>query len=191
MNSFINIKKDFNPNMNWWVLNPHMIHVSPFSRLYAEDTSDNKDVSSKHMWCIYFMLEPDELINLYYRLPEDKRYETCRNFNPDFNIENDLILECMTAYPDVCMTLIEQTLKNTKDMFHKRNAFLKTVEYNFDTMTALDNAIAKTPKLEEDFDKVYQKYVEQQNKRVQLHGGRNQTLREKKLIRPETEEDDD
>lgn len=191
MNSFINIKKDFNPNMNWWVLNPHMIHVSPFSRLYAEDTSDNKDVSSKHMWCIYFMLEPDELINLYYRLPEDKRYETCRNFNPDFSIENDLILECMTAYPDVCMTLIEQTLKNTKDMFHKRNAFLKTVEYNFDTMTALDNAIAKTPKLEEDFDKVYQKYVEQQNKRVQLHGGRNQTLREKKLIRPETEEDDD
>lgn len=69
--------------------------------------------------------------------------------------------------------------------------FLKQAEYNFETMQALDNAIAKTPKLEEDFDKVYQKYLEQQNKKIQLHGGRNQTLREKKLIRPELADNDD
>ena len=191
MNSFINIRKDFNPEQNWWELNPHMIHVKPFSTLYAEDESKDKHISSRHMWCVYFMNEPDELINLYYRLPEDERLEVCKQYNPLFDPEQETIAECLEYYPDVCLTLIEQTLKNTKDMFHKRNAFLKKAEYNFETMTQLDNAIAKTPKLEEDFDKVYQKYVEQQNKKVQLHGGRNQTLREKKLIRPDLAYDDD
>lgn len=191
MNSFINIRKDFNPEHNWWELNPHMIHVRPFSKLYSEDTSKDKHISSKHMWCVYFMSEPDELINLYYRLPEDERFETCKQYNPEFDPEQETIADCLEQYPDVCLTLIEQTLKNTKDMFHKRNAFLKKADYNFETMTQLDNAIAKTPKLEEDFDKVYQKYLEQQNKKVQLHGGRNQTLREKKLIRPDLAFDDD
>jgi len=194
MNSFINVRKEFNPELNWWDINPHMIHVRPFSKLYADDESKNKKTSSKHMWCIFFMNEPDELLNLYFRLPEDQRLEVCKTYNPEFDITNELIFECSNSYVEVCLTLIEQTLKNTKDMFHKRNAFLKTADYNFETMTQLDNAIAKTPKLEEDFDKVYQKYLAQQNKKVQLHGGRNQTLREKKLIRPdladETENDD-
>lgn len=191
MNSFIHIKKDFNPEQNWWKINPHMIYVRPFSILYAEDESKDKYVSSRHMWCVYFMNEPDELINLYFRLPEDQRLDVCKTYNPEFDPEQETIKECLEAYPDVCLTLIEQTLKNTKDMFHKRNVFLKTCDYNFETMASLDNAIAKTPKLEEDFDKVYQKYLEQQNKKVQLHGGRNQTLREKKLIRPDLISEDD
>lgn len=189
MNTFINIKKEFSPDLNWWELNPHVIHVKPFSKLYSRDSSKNKINSSKEMWCIFFMSEPDEDINLYYRLSETDRLDVCISFYSDFNINDEDIIECLIAYPDVCLTVIEQTLKNTKDMFHKRNAFLKTAEYNFETMTQLDNAIAKTPKLEEDFDKVYQKYIEQKNKKVQLHGGRNQTLREKKLIRPDLADD--
>lgn len=191
MNSFINIKKEYTPDMNWWELNPHTIHVRPFSKLYARDESKKKINSSKEMWCIFTMNEPDELINPPFRFSEDDRLAYCKSFYPDFDPNDELVMECLLAYPDVFLTLIEQTLKNTKDMFHKRNAFLKQAEYNFETMQALDNAIAKTPKLEEDFDKVYQKYLEQQNKKIQLHGGRNQTLREKKLIRPELADNDD
>jgi len=190
MNTFVNIKKEFNLELNWWTLNPHMIHVKPFSKLYSEDVSKDKSASSKHMWCVFIMNESDEDINLYYRLPENDRLETCKNFNPDFNPEHETIMECLEAYPDICMTVIEQTLKNTKDLFHKRNKFLKQADYNFETMNAIDNAIAKTPKLEEDFDKVYQKYVEQRNKTIQLHGGRKQTLRERKILRPDLVDND-
>ena len=74
-------------------------------------------------------------------------------------------------------------------MFKKRNQFLKEADYNFETMTAIDNAIAKTPKMEEDFDKIVQKYAEEKNKEIQLYGGRKLTAREKKTIKADLIDD--
>jgi hypothetical protein len=189
MNTFINIKKDLKPDVNFWDLNPHLRFVNPFSFLYNQDSSKNKDTSSKHMWCIFFLSEPDENINLYYRLSYDELIKVCENFNPDFNIEDELILQCVQEYPEICLTVIERLLKTTKDLFKKRNSFLKEAEYNFETMTAIDNAIAKTPKMEEDFDKIVQKYIEDKNKEVQLYGGRKLTAREKKTIKVDLNDD--
>lgn len=183
MNTFINIKKEFKPDQNFWELNPHLRFLNPFSKLYSEDDSKNKNTSSKTMWCIFYLSEPDEDINLYYRLSEEDILKVCKEFHPDFNLEDELILECVSTYPEICLTVIERLLKTTKDLFKKRNKFLKEADYNFETMTAIDNAIAKTPKMEEDFDKIVQKYNESKNTEIQIHGGRKLTAREKKTIR--------
>lgn len=189
MNTFINIKKDLKPDVNFWELNPHLRFVSPFASLYDRDTTKNKDQSSKDMWCIFFLSEPDEDINLYYRLTYSEILNVCKNFNADFNIEDELILQCLQEYPETCLTVIQRLLKTTKDLFKKRNQFLKEADYNFETMTAIDNAIAKTPKMEEDFDKIVQKYAEEKNKEIQLYGGRKLTAREKKTIKADISDD--
>lgn len=185
MNTFINIKKEFKPDLNFWELNPHLRYVRPFSELYAEDETKNKDVSSKHMWCVYYLSEPDENINLYYRLPLDQLLDTCQSFNPKFEYGSELIQRCIKEYPETCLTTIERMLKMTKDLLKKRTYFLKEADYDFGTMTAIDKAIAATPRMEEDFDKVVQKYMEEKNKDIQLIGGRKQTAREKKNIKVE------
>ena len=190
MNSFINIKKELKPDENFWELNPHLRFVNPFSKLYSEDESKNKIDSSKTMWCIFYLSEPDEDINLYYRLSEDEIYEVCKSFHPKFSIEDEVVLECISVYPEICLTVIERLLKTTKDLFKKRNKFLKEADYNFETMTAIDNAIAKTPKMEEDFDKIVQKYTESKKTEIQLYGGRKLTAREKKTIRTINNETD-
>lgn len=182
MNTFINIKKDFKPNLNFWELNPHLKYVRPFSELYAEDISKDKEISSKHMWCVFYLSEPDEDINLYYRLPLDQLKDVCKNFNPDFDDENEIIQRCIKEYPEICLTVMERMLKITKELFKRRSAFLKEAEYDFSTMKVIDAAIAATPKLEEDFDKVVQKYKEEQNKSIQLLGNRKQSARELKRI---------
>ena len=183
MNTFINVKKEFKPNLNFWELNPHLRYVRPFSELYAEDTSKDKDTSSKHMWCVFYLSEPDENINLYYRLPLDQLIDTCKNFNPNFDYDNELIQNCIKEYPETCLTVMERMLKITKDLFKKRTLFLKEADYDFSTMKMIDSAIAATPKLEQDFDNIVQKYAEEQNKEVQLIGGRKQSAREKRNIR--------
>lgn len=183
MNTFINIKKEFKPDQNFWELNPHLRFVKPFSELYSNDTSKNKVDSSKTMWCIFYLSEPDENINLYYRLEYNDILDVCHNFNPKFDEANELIKECINAYPEVCLTVIERTLKITKDLFKKRNTFLKEAPYDFETMTQIDNAIAKTPKMEEEFDKIVQKYNEAKNVEIQVLGQRKLTAREKKTIR--------
>jgi hypothetical protein len=183
MNTFINIKKEFKPDQNFWELNPHLRFVKPFSELYSEDTSKNKLQSSKDMWCIFYLSEPDENINLYYRLNNDEILDVCKSFNPLFDEDNDLINLCMKEYPEVCLTVIERMLKVTKDFLKKRNNFLKEVDYNLDTMRDIDNALGKTTKIEEDFDKIVQKYNESKNTEIVLYGGRKLTAREKKTIK--------
>lgn len=179
MNSFINVKKDFSPELNFWELNPHLIYLKPYSVLYNKDESKNKLQSSKDMWCVLWNAEADEDINKYYRLPEDVKMEVCKEYNSTFDINNVLIQECINAYPEHCLSVIERTYKTAKDFLKKRETFLKNADYNFDTMIPLENAISKTPKILEDFDKVEKLYLQSKNANNKIYGNRKQTLREK------------
>lgn len=183
MSTFVNIKKEFKPDQNFWELNPHLRFVKPFSDLYSEDNSKNKVQSSKDMWCIFFLSEPDEDINIYFRLDNNEILDVCKKFNPSFQDTDELIRACIRDYPEVCLTVIERTLKITKELFKRRTTFLKEADYNFDTMKLIDSAIAATPKMEEEFDKVVKKYNMSKNVEIQVHGGRKLTAREKKTIK--------
>ena len=187
MNSYILIKKEFNPELNFWELNPHLKYVKPFSQLYKEDKSKNKEQSSKTMWCIVWMVDPDEDINRYYRLQEDLRMETCKEFNPKFNENDPLTKECWDAYPNVCLTTIERILKEEKEFLVKRSEFLRNVAYDFDTMKMVDEARSKSKKLMEDFEITEKKFVEAKQKDVRIHGNRKQTAREQGRIKPDEE----
>lgn len=189
MNTFIKIKKEFKPDTNFWSLNPHLRFVKPFADLYNEDKTKDKNASSKTMWCVFFLCEPDEDMNLYYRFDEEDLLETCKTYDTNFDRFEPITQACIQAYPEMCLTVIERMLKMTKDLFKRRTAFLKEADYDFNTMTMIDKAIAATPKMEEDFDKIVQKYNEEKNKEVQMLGGRKQTAREKKTIKADYSDD--
>lgn len=184
MNTFINIKKDFSPNENFWELNPHLIYVKPFSYLYNRDESENKIVSSKEMWCILWMSEPDEEVNKYYRLPVPDRLEVCNEYNPEFNIEDEEITECIAAYPEVCLSSIERAYKMEKDQLVKRAEFLSTVEYSLADLRDLDYAKGMTYKIYKDFDRIEQEYFASKRTESRIYGGRKASPRERGLIQP-------
>lgn len=185
MNNFINIKKSTDPTINFWGLNPHLIYMRPYSILYNLDESKNKEDSSKTMYCIIWIIDPDEDTNKYYRLPEEERIEICKNLQPNFDKEEDLTKQIMERYPEDCMTIIERSLRDTKELIRRRDLFLKNSEYNFDTMVQIDNAIGKGVKLLEDFDKIEKRFIESKNTGMRIHGGRQQTPRERGRINPE------
>jgi hypothetical protein len=178
MNSFINIKKTFDPTINYWELNPHLIYMKPYSTLYNEDKSKDKTESSKTMWCITWLIDPDEDTNKYFRLPEDQRLEICKEFHSSFDYENELIQEIMVSYPEDCLTIIERSLRDTKEFIRKRDKFIKTQDYNLSTMKELDDAAAKTIKIFQDYEKIEKQFLEYKSKGVRIKGGRNQTIRE-------------
>ena len=75
-------------NKNFWEVNPQLVYIPPFSELYNKDKSKNKEKSSKNMWCIFFMSDPDEDKNKFYRIPEKERLEISQSFNRNANISN-------------------------------------------------------------------------------------------------------
>ena len=173
MNSFINIKKDFDPSLDFWDLNPHLTYTLPFSKVYP---------NSKFMWCVLWMNDPDEESNKFYRLPYEDRLDACKSFYEDFNSEDELFIECSEAYNTVCLTSIERALKQEKEALVKRAEFLRNTEYNLDTMTALDNAFSKTYNILKNYDKIEKEFLKQKEQDIRIYGNRRQTLRERKQL---------
>jgi hypothetical protein len=118
---------------NFWKLNPQLQFIKPFDKLYNIDDSLNKQESSKTMWCIVFMSDPDEETNKFFRIPHLERYEMLKEtFHSLFNLEEEITKECYYAYPDLCLTAAQRALKDEKEMLIKRATFIKEQEYTLD-----------------------------------------------------------
>lgn len=123
----------FYEDTNFWDLNTQLKLIQPFNMLYARDDSSDKGISSKEMWCIFFMCEPDEDENKFFRIPVDERYEMLKEtFFSSFNKSNLIVKECMEQYPILCLTAVQRALKDEKEMLMKRAKFLKEQEYTLD-----------------------------------------------------------
>ncbi len=183
ISGFVFIDKNYSESENFWGLNPHMIYVEPFSKLYSKDKSKDKNLSSKHLWCIIWMSDPDEEINKYYRIPFDERLQVCKNFNPDFKIDDKLISECMEKYSFLCMSADERAYKLQKDQLIELSTFLSSQEINMETVKDLIDLKAKMPKIYQDFEKIEKLFIRVKNEN-RIYGDRKPTARERNLIMP-------
>lgn len=182
MSSFTAINKT--QTGNFWELNPHMIYVEPFFSMYNADKTKDKSKSSKDMWCIIWMVDPDEDVNRYYRITDpDERLSICKNFNPDFDENHPLILDALEKYPFLCMDAVERSYKLDKDQLIQISTFLSKQPITLENAKEIIDLKAKLPKIYQDFDKLDKMF--QKNKSEQrVLGGRKQTARERGLITP-------
>lgn len=119
---------------NFWKLNPQLQFIKPFDKLYNIDDSLNKGESSKTMWCIVFMSDPDEETNKFFRIPLLERYEMLKEtFHSLFDLEEEYTKACYEAYPLMCLSAVQRALKDEKEMLMKRASFIKEQEYTLDS----------------------------------------------------------
>ena len=182
MNRLIKINKSYDFDKTFWELNPSMIYMKPFSTLYNDDETKDKQISSKQMWYVVFMEDPDEEENKFYRIPEKDRSEMLKETMLDgINVETDLINECRFQYPSLCLDSIERTLKEQKEHLLRRSKSLTELPYTLDTMKDIDNAYSRNLKIYEDFKRI-ETLFNQSKKEQTARGGRQLTMSEKKLL---------
>lgn len=183
MSSFSTINKS--QTGNFWELNPHMIYVSPFSDLYLSDKTKSKEQSSKDMWCILWLTDPDEDVNKYYRISDqEERMSICKSFNPDFDENHPLILEALEKYPFLCLTADELAYKLQKDQLIEISQFLSKQPISLETVGEIIKLKSQMPKIYQDFEKI-EKMFQKNKSESRVWGNRKQTAREKGLILPE------
>ena len=180
--SLLIIPKDLKVNM--WDENPHLIYLNPFSQLYNRDKSKSKTDSSKEIWCITWLVHPDEEENRYYRIPYDERVEVCQSFYPGFDPEDQVINLCIEQFPDLLLDSVQQSYKRTKDQLNKISKFLNTHELDLSNLGDIIKQMAAMPKIYADMAKVEKEF--QKNKSDQrIHGARGKTIDEKGYLRPD------
>lgn len=182
---------------NFWKLNPQLQFIKPFDKLYNIDDSLNKGESSKTMWCIVFMSDPDEETNKFFRIPHAERYEMLREtFHSLFDLEEEITKECYYAYPELCLTAAQRALKDEKEMLIKRATFIKEQEYTLDkyelvpmgqrmvrvtlpgTAKQLDTMHKATKSIMDNFKIIENEFFAEKSK-AQLKGNRQESKGEK------------
>lgn len=182
---------------NFWKLNPQLQFIKPFDKLYNIDDSLNKGESSKTMWCIVFMSDPDEETNKFFRIPITERYEMLKEtFHSLFDLEEEYTKACYEAYPEMCLTSAQRALKDEKEMLMKRATFIKEQEYTLDkyelvpmgqrmvrvtlpgTAKQLDTMHKATKSIMDNFKIIESEFFAEKSK-AQLKGNRQESKSEK------------
>jgi len=190
MGNFVRISKKFDIDQDFWELNPQLKIIPPFSTLYP------KKNSSKIMWAIFFMCDPDEDDNLLFRLELEERKKVIEENYVEVNWEDETIAACLVEYPWSCLTSIQRALKEEKDSLVARSHLFRDTVPTLDKTTIIDGKPfnmkgtalqldamrAKTLKIYEEFEKVEAKFKKAKSEDARVYGGRKETLSEQGQI---------
>lgn len=147
--SFVNIDINFSLDSpdDFWIMNPQLRYYPPYSELYDRDKSENHSYSSRAMWVINFMQNPDEKENLFFRQSEQQRKEMLSaTLAKDLNWQDDLFKKCYSSFPIDCMTSLK---RNLSDLM---KSLQKNIELIGNTALTLDKTEVKTdPKNGKDY----------------------------------------
>ena len=192
-----------NPNINYWVANPQMRFIPPFSKLYTKDKGG--DYSSTQMYVITFMCEPDEQENKFFRMSEDVRQHNLKQAFPSIKWEDPLFVEALEAYPFECLDTIQRSLKEELESIKTRAKLISETPYTLDdymrdsegdyiydktgkpipikgTSKQLDDMRKSTAKIYDDLNTTISKYMVKKTDEIRVRGGRKETLHERGLI---------
>lgn len=176
MSKFTNINTNFTPDVNFWELNPQLIIMDTFDECYALDAGGIE--SSKIMWCVFFLSDPDGSVNKFYRQGKIKTKQTLsETYYPDVDWDSELFKRLTQTYESVCLTSPQRALKDIIDLIVRRNDFLVNLEFDLDTMVKLDNALVKGTKIFDDYDKLKQRFLDSKDV-ARLKGGRKKSKSE-------------
>lgn len=154
---------------NFWDSNPLLRYIKPFDEMYAID--EGGDFSSKSMWCVYFIADPNEDENLFYRIP-NKKEMLQQTFHPQVDWEDEVFVKCLEAYPHECLTSIQKALKDKKDWLLKRENFIVGHEYTLENYADLDKMASASKKIWDDFKQIEEDFQVEKGKLI-VKGGRN------------------
>lgn len=170
------IVKDYQANSSFWELNPQLKGLPPFAKLYRNDKSKNKRLSSAKGWAIFLYAETSQrsLFNMY---PEDEKKQLIEE---EFNVSLKDLKEEIDWYKENAIPEEAKQLEQYKQFLRRRTEWITSQDYNFETREELDRAASQSKKIWDDYLKVKKEYDDYEEKQGQ--GGRELSATEQGLI---------
>jgi hypothetical protein len=188
---FVNRNSNMTMETDFWAENPQIRYITPFDDLYPMKES------SKIAWWIYFMKDPDEAFNKFYRLPEKQRMETLNKNLINVDLSDPIIRKCYDIYDEMCLTSVQRALKQEINNMVKRSDFIDSLDYTHDkhvgfaangqpqiipgTAKMLDSMRSQTKKIFDDYKRIEEMFFEEKNEN-EVYGGRKESISEKGLL---------
>jgi len=156
-----NERVHFETDGNFWIVYPEILNIEDFKEIYDKDKSKKKEESSKIMWALHLIMQPE---SMWFNIP-NKEILVVRDFlkkdEKKIKISN---YKEYDLYKEIVLTQAERSLFEWTEMMRKRDHYLKNMEYNLDNMDQLDKAYSTTSKLLHEYNKIITLYSEEKSK---------------------------
>lgn len=184
------IAKNFNTNLNFWELNPTFLTRRIFREYYEKDKSKKKNDSSRIMWAIALLLDPNEA-NIWKNVAENDKKDLIKDeYLEDKKFKWELVEDLCKEYEEHCLTIAEKELVRFERKLVDRGDFINKTKYTLDTFdpesgkilkgTAeqLDKMMLNTSKLNEQY-KELRDNLKQEASQGSLRAGAKKSASEK------------
>lgn len=192
------ITKNWNVDLNYWELHPVMKTIPEFRNLFKEDKSKGKNSSSKLLWAIAMLIDPNEENPWRNVSLEDKKVLIAEDYLGDkkFKWDDEDIQELINVYISKCLTLMEKELIRYEEKLQQRGDFIAKTDYSLDyyeendkgkfvmkkgTADQLDRMVLNSKKLFEQILEI-KDLISQQNAEGKIKGGASESASEKGLL---------
>lgn len=192
MSTFIHVPDKFNPKTNFWDHNYQISLIEPFNKLYDEDNSENKEYSSKQMWAIWMLSDPNPK-NRIWNLEKEDKIESILFYFPDLILDD--LTECLSKYSERCMTPAARAYKSEEEKLIERSEYMRNTPIIGDELIGFDKTGRAQIKpgtvkdleamhknslvIHKNFEIIKRMYEEEINGTGRVWGGRDENFREK------------
>lgn len=124
MYKFVKLDDKFDIRKNFWTDNFQCCYISPFKELYERDVSPDKVASSRLCWSVWLYCDPS-FSNKIGKLREEEKKSAILSYCPEFNFNDELIIQCLLKYDDLCLSEAARTFKRTLRNLEKFQSLLE------------------------------------------------------------------
>jgi hypothetical protein len=156
---------------NFWDINRDLLVIDDFQKLYKADKSRGKEDSSKTMWGIYYVYNPDSAL---YNIP-NKLEMIAKDFYKDPKFKWDKIENLVNLYKNSVLSDAERALVSWNEIMVMRDKAIKDLyklainDNDTDELVKIDKMLALTPKMFDDYKKVRKDFEEEKTTKKGKH----------------------
>lgn len=135
----------FDTSANFWEVNKQLKVIEPFATFYNSDKSKNKSDSSRIMWGVALVFDPNSKYNNY---PEsDRKTLVARDWLMNKSFKWSDYSNIIDGFIDVLLTRVERTKRIFEKKLEDREKFLDQTPYTLENAKDLDSIVSNTSKL--------------------------------------------
>ncbi|MFO0089883.1 MAG: hypothetical protein ACK518_03695 [bacterium] len=160
--------ESWEPDHNFWDINPQLKVVSKFAKLYNEDKTKSKAQSSKLMWAIAFVADFD---SKFRSLSEDERKKlVSEDYLKEPEFDWTTVDEQIKGW-EIFMSPAQKQMIQWERLMNEKDEWLKTLKFDGSTADEIEKRLMSNVKLYEAYDEIKARLSKESDTGIMMGGG--------------------
>jgi hypothetical protein len=173
------ILNNFETNNNFWKVNKQLCIPEEFESFRYNDRSRDKEESSKIMWAIALLLDPDSKFKRL-RL-QDRKTLIAKDYIKNEKFQWDKYKDIILMYEKLILTPAQRQLSELERKLDERTEFLNNTPYNDESYEMIEKIRKNTSDWYDDLERIKDK-LEREDDGGVTKGGSEESAVEKGLM---------